>query len=335
MPLSGSSAPSRSSRRAFLLSTAATFSAPAILRAAPGRLATLALFGPPAGPSITLAHAIATRAFADLADKVTLKVWRNPDEMRAGLTSGSMEVLVMPTASAANLYNRGLGVRLASVMTNGLLYVAAADPAPQGVPSLMGRTLAVPFPNDTPAFILDRLLALHGLVPGRDLTIDATGSPIEAIQKLLAGRIDAAMVPEPAVSAAIFRGSLAGKTLHRAIDVQRAWADITGTGLALPQAGLAVTETFRSRHADLIDPLCDVLESAAAEVNADPARAASHAAAALELPWPILKDAIPFSNLVATRASVARPALESLYTSLVAADPAILGGKLPDAAFYL
>lgn len=49
----------------------------------------LALFGPPAGPSITVTHAIATGMFSDVADKATFKVWQNPDEMRAGLTSGT------------------------------------------------------------------------------------------------------------------------------------------------------------------------------------------------------------------------------------------------------
>ncbi len=323
-------------RRAFVAGTAWSLAAPGLIRsAAARRLDELVLFGPPAGPSITLAHAIASRRLATLADKVTLKLWRNPDEMRAGLTSRTMDVLIAPTPTVANLYNRGLGVRLVNVMTDGLLYVVAPDPVPGGFPGLAGRRLAMPFRNDAPEFVLNRLMAIHRLIPGETLTVETTGSPIEAMQLLLAGRIDAAMVPEPAATAAVFRGALAGRTVHRAIDVQDAWAAATGSRLGLPLAGLAVTDRFLAENEAVIAALQDMLAAASAAVNANPARAANDAAAVLGLPWPILKDSIPYSNLVATKASAARPALEALFTTISQADPAIIGGRLPDPSFYL
>ena len=79
---------------------------------------------------------------------------------------------------------------------------------------------AVSFRNDTREFVFNRLLKDKGLVPGRDLTVETTGTPIEAIQLLLAGQLDAALVPEPAATAAIVRGKLAGKTIARAMDIQ-------------------------------------------------------------------------------------------------------------------
>ena len=57
-------------RRAILLGALAAAPAlamPGLLRAQ-DRIATLAFFGPPAGPSVTLAHAVATNRFADIAD---------------------------------------------------------------------------------------------------------------------------------------------------------------------------------------------------------------------------------------------------------------------------
>ena len=86
---------------------------PWIRRAAAAPLATLELHGPPASPSITLAYAAGAGLLRSVADKVSFKVWRTPDEMRAGLTSGGMQALVMPVTAAANLHKRGLGVRLA------------------------------------------------------------------------------------------------------------------------------------------------------------------------------------------------------------------------------
>lgn len=312
---------------------AVALSMPFIRRASAADLATLTLWGPPAGPSITLAQAVGEGLLRPVAERVDFKVWRNPDEMRAGLTSGTMQAVVMPVTAAANLHTRGLGIKLANVMTNGLLYVVSSDPSVRTMAGLKGRRVMVPFANDTPELVFDAVLAHHGLT--NDVTLDRSGTPIEAVQMLLAGRIDTVLVPEPAASAAIFRAKASGKTVFRAIDMQSQWGVLTGLGPVMPQAGLAFSARFVAEHAERIEPLLTGLEKATEQVNADPARAAGHAAAALDLPWPVLEQAIPASNLVATPARHARPAIDALLDAIAKTNPAMIGGRLPDDTLYL
>lgn len=298
------------------------------------RLRNLTLWGPPAGPSILLVQAIATGRLRAVADKVTFKAWRDPDELRAGLTSGSMQLFVLPTQAAANLFNRGMDVRLVNVMTNGLLYVAAADGTLTTLAALRGRSVAVPFRNDTPDVLFRRLLRAEAIAEA-DLDLRFTGTPLEAAQLLASGRIDAALLPEPAASAAILKASLAGTTLSRVIDMQAAWARVTGLPPALPQAGLGVTGDFLTAHDAVVQAVHAALVETVAEVNAAPAEAAASAASALGLPQPVIAESIPYSNLVATPAREARPVLEPMFASLAEADPGIVGGGSPAAAFYL
>lgn len=308
------------------------------LGAAKGRAAALAeltLFGPPAGPSITLAHAAASGALASIADKASFKVWRNPDEMRAGLTSGEMQAVVLPVQVAASLYNRGFPLRLLNVMTNGLLYVISGDTAISGFADLKGKRLAVPFRNDMPDLVVARLLKQSGLTPGSDLTVETTGSPVEAIQMLLADRVEAVLAPEPAISAAIMRGKAAGKTIARVIDIQKAWGEVSGGQPILAQAGLALANAFTDANPGLAEALQAALEKTAEAVNAAPDAAAADAADALEMPAPVIAASVSTSNLVATRASAMRAEIESMLTTLSDADPALIGGKLPDDGFYL
>lgn len=325
------------SRRAVLTGAAALAASPSLpsgLAAAP-LLREIVLAGPPAGPSVTLAHAVATGALAFLADKVSFKTWRNPDEMRAGLTSGTMPLVIMPTTSAASLHNRGLGLRLVNVMTNGLLHVVAADESLTSVPALKGRRLGVPFRNDTPEFVVRRLLRHHGMEPGRDLQVDTTGTPIEAIQLVLAGRLDAALVPEPAATAAVLRGMMKGTQVRRVMDVQVEWARVAGGPPVLPQAGLAVTDAFLAANGAAVARLQEALVTAVDQVNAAPAVAAAHAAASLALPQPVIQQSIPHSKLVATGARAARADLERMFTTIADANPAVIGGKLPGEGFFL
>jgi NitT/TauT family transport system substrate-binding protein len=326
--------PSRRTVAAGLLTTLA-LAAGATKRVSAGQLRELALFGPPAGPSITMAHAAASGALSHIAEKTTFKVWRNPDEMRAGLSSGTMPLVILPTQVAANLYNRKFGIRLVNVMTNGLLYVISPDPELTSIPALKGKHISVPFRNDTPEYIVTALLKHYALAAGKDLQVDMTGTPTEAIQLVLAGRMDAALVPEPAATAAILRAAAAGKKIYRVMDVQKEWAKISGGPAIVPQAGLGVTDAFLSENRSTVEMLHTALVGVTEKVLANPAAAASDAAPALDLPAPVVEQSIAHSKLVATRASAARTELERMYRLIDEANPALLGGKLPDDGFYL
>ncbi|HRY06490.1 MAG TPA: ABC transporter substrate-binding protein [Hyphomicrobiaceae bacterium] len=303
------------------------------LRAEP--LPRLEIWGPPAGPSITILHAIATGRLDKAARRPSLRVWRQVDEMRAGLTSKSFDVGIMPVPVAANLYNKGLGVRLVNVMTDGILYIMSSDPNLTSLDKLKGRKLAVLFPNELPALILNRLLKYQGINPKTDIEITATATPLEAMQFLVLGRVDAALVPEPAASATIVKGAIAGKTIHRVIDLQTEWAEMNDGETRLPQAGLAVTDTFRAKHAVVLRAIQNGLVEAVADVNANPARAASNSAGQLGLPWPVIETSIHFSRLVATPAHKVRKPIEGVIETLLEANPGYVGGRMPDDGFYL
>lgn len=313
-----------------LLAAGAASALPGMVRASTASEARLALYGPPAGPTITLAWAVANNAFEPLGLPVSLTVWRNPDELRAGLTSGDIDLSVVPTQAAANLYNRGMGVRLLNVMTDGLLYIVGPADGPTGLEALAGRRVVVPFVNDTPDLILRALLEHHQL----QIDFVSAGTPVEAAQMLLAKRVDFALLSEPAATVAQLRGRQAGINLTRTVNLQSAWGELTGLGPVVPQAGLAVTRGFSERHGAHLGQLQEILKKATAEVLANPDAAAEAASGPLEQPAAMLRQSIPHCNLVAKPASAMRPALEAMFELMTAADPALLGGHLPNDNFY-
>lgn len=318
------------SRRAFVTGLPALAASRTYVHAA----APLVIWGPPATPSVTVAHAITSGALDSIVPGVAFKIWKTPDEMRAGLSSGTMLAAIVPTYAAANLYNRGLPVRLVNVLTDGLLHVVAPDGTVKSINDLKGRSVAVPFRNDMPDYIFRRLLAHAGLKPG-DLNIDYSGTPIEAVQMLLAGRVQAALLSEPAASVAIVRAGFSLMTFVRAIDCQTALSDATGRA-AIPQAGLVVTDNFLKQYGQpAVAAMQKVLERNVHEILKDPGAAASASAAALELPRPMIERAVPFSKLVVRSASAARGDLVALFDLLAKEDPRIIGGRQPDDGFYL
>jgi len=324
-----------SRRDALRLGTVAAAASCLPLRTLAASVASLDLHGPPAGPSVTLAHAVATGRLAGIAGTAGFSAWRTPDELRAGLTSGTIAVSVVPVQAAATLYNRGFPIRLANAMTDGLLYLLAEDPGIAAIPDLAGRHVAVPFRGDTPEIIFGQILAHHGLEAEQDLHITHVGTPIEAMQLMLAGRVDAALTAEPSTSAGVLRARMAGRTLRRAVDIQATWGAMTGAAPVLPQAGLALTQGFLDEHGAILPALLAAIEAATADVRADPRAAAASASGPLGLPAPVLAASIPQSNLVARPASEARADIERMLTAMAGPGMERLGGRLPDDGFYL
>lgn len=300
---------------------ASAFATPALAKTT--KLANLTLFGPSATPSVVLAHAAATGRLSAIADQVSFSAWRSPDELRAGLTSGTMKIAMAPVQAVANLYGRGFPVRLLNTMTNGLLYILSSDPDIRSVADLDGRKVAVPFQGDTPDIIFDQLATHAGITPDKD----STANPLMAMQMLLSGQVEAALVTEPAASAAMIRGEMSGKPLTRAINLQEAWAEMSGAAPILPQAGLAVMNDFAAEHGDLLPALQTALEDTLPEVLANPEAAAEHATEAMGLPAPVIAQSIGFSNLAVRLARVARADIERML--------GLMDTALPDDGFYL
>lgn len=294
----------------------------------------LTLWGPPAAPSVVLAQAVASGALKDLGGSVAFRTWRTPDEMRAGLSSGTMQAVIVPSNVAANLYNRGLGVYLLNIMTRGLLYVVGGDELVR-IEDLAGKKIAVPFRNDMPDFILRRLLARAKLTVGKDVQFEYAGSPPEAMQMLLAGRVKAALLAEPGATAAILRAKIGLNHFTRAIDCQKEWAKTVGGTGFIPQAGLAVTKTFIDKVGRRgLETLQNAVQASVDVVINHPLRASLASATEFGLLSPVVAEAIPHSNLAALPASSIRPDLEKFFSILAEDDPRIIGGKLPDDPFY-
>ncbi len=192
--------------------------------------------------------------------------------------------------------------------------------------------MVAPFRGDTPDIILDRLLDRAGIAD--QVTIANVGTPVEAIQMMLTGRADAALLPEPAISAAIAKAKSKGKLLSRVIDIQKEWGTLNGGDPVLPQAGLAATGPFLAEHGDQIAALQAGLVKAAESALADPMAAAGDAAEALKLPAPVIAQSIQHSQLGAWAASTQRAPIEAMLSLMAEVDPKKIGGKLPDDGFY-
>lgn len=122
------------------------------------------------------------------AEEIRYEPWKNPDELRARLSSGQADVSAVPTYVGANLYNRDLDVRLINALVWGMLYMVGPDGEQVDWSSLEGESVVVPFKGDMPDLVFRYLAEKNGLDPEEDLDIQYVSAPPEAVQMLVSGR---------------------------------------------------------------------------------------------------------------------------------------------------
>ncbi|THF64739.1 ABC transporter substrate-binding protein [Pseudothauera nasutitermitis] len=304
-----------------------------------GKLPRLVLAGPAAAVSFPLVRMADSGALADLAEQVDFVLWRDPDQLRVMALEGRTDVLAMPTNVAANLYNRGAKLRLANVSTWGILWLVSRSAQINTLADLKGEEIAMPFRADMPDIVFGTVAERQGLDPRKDFRLRYVATPMDAMQLLIARRVDHALLAEPAVSMALrktksFPIGLIAPALHRALDLQAEWGRVLNRSPRMPQAGIAVMGA-RADDAAFVERIQNAYAEALRFCQDEREACARAVAARIELlSAEAVADALAVSPLEAVPASQARAELEFFYGVLAERNPALIGGRLPDDGFY-
>ena len=322
-------------RRQFITATSAALTALSLpVRAQSAN--KLTLWGPPVTPSVLLAIAAQEGKAKDISP-FDVQIWRSPDQLRAGLLNGDIAASIVPSYVAANLYNQGKKVKLFNIMSEGLNYIAApvanGKPLVASLADLAQHSLVIPFKNDMPDLLLQILYKKAGL-DFSAAQVSYTATPPEALVMFLSGKVDCAMLPEPLLSLAQFKGNEKYREIVRALDVQQLWGEAFGIAPRVPIAGLLFTDDFIRDNQEFITALNDDLSAAVTWSKENPQETAALAAEYLPFPKKALAAAIPHSRFAAIPAASIDSELLNFYTELHALNAKITGGKVPDAGLF-
>ncbi len=303
------------------------------------RLPKLLLAGPFAGVSNGLIRIADSGALSEVAEQVEFRIWKDPDQLRALAIGGDADFVAMPSNVAANLYNRGVRLRLLNISAWGMLFVVSRDEKLKTLADLRGKELLMPFRGDMPDIVFQALAAKLGLAIGKDLPLRYVATPLDALQMLLTRRADHALLAEPAVSMGVRKSqtlpiSVVAPDLHRAIDIQQEWGRAFQRPPRIPQAGIAVLGRHMNDNA-LIERFQRAYAQAMRWCHANADECGRAVAARIEMLTPEgVADALRADGSGFKTAAQAREELEFFYDLLRARQPGLIGGKLPPDDFY-
>ena len=277
-------------------------------------------------PRLVVLNGVTGLGLARLLDDsdYEVEVGKSADVGVARLNTMGADAAALPVSTAALLRNKGTDIRLAAITNYGSLYIVSSK-AGADLLSTATSFLGVPGKGTMPDVILDILLSLKKV---KGSGIQYYSSPVELANLLAAGRIESALLPEPWVSQALS----ANKELRIAYDLQGGWKSAYGADY--PLSCVVATESFiRDHPAEYAKLLADI-EQSVIWVTENPGEAALIAEGRLAMPKASTEAAIPRCNFKYLDGADARLSALSFYERAIVSSAALIGGKLPDEAFY-
>lgn len=298
------------------------------------KMQKLVIAAPFSSVSHPFARMLQTNALSDIADKVELKIWKNPDELRALSLNNNANFIAVPTNVAANLYNKGVKIKLLNVSVWGILGILSRDKNIKSLKDFENKELLVPFRGDMPDIVLKTLLKKQNI---SHVKIKYIASPIDAMQTLITRRADHALLAEPAISMALrktnsFPLSVIAPDLYRSVDLQDEWGKVFNKKPLIPQAGIAVLGDVDTK---IIDKFISEYEKALKWYMQNK----NEAGELVQKYFPMLKanavsDSILHVKLKSVSAKDAKDDLEFFYEILKQDNAKLIGSKLPNNGFY-
>lgn len=299
----------------------------------------LVLSGPFAAVSNPLIHMVESGALKDIAKEIEFVTWSNPDQLRASVIGNKADFIAMPSNVAANLYNRGVELKLLNISVWGVLWMVSREDGLKTLADFKGKEIAMPFRADMPDIVFSQLAKKQGLDPKKDFNLRYVSNPLDAMQLLIMRRVDHALLAEPAISMALrktrsFPIKIIAPDLYRSVDLQKEWGRLFERDARIPQAGMAalgnalkdpaLIKRFNEEYARSLQWCLD-----------NPKQAGELVAKQIDMLTPeAVEDSIGVTLLEHVDANQARPELEFLFNQLMEETPALIGGKLPDDGFY-
>lgn len=263
-------------------------------------------------------------------DAYAFTIAASADAVTPALLKGEIDMACIPANLAAVLYNKTGGeIQVLAINTLGVLYIVENGDAVQSIDDLRGQTIVAAGKGSTPEYALRYLLRENGIDPDRDINIDWKSEHAECVAALAAGQATIALLPQPFVTAA--QSKIEG--LRMAIDLNEVWnaldngsALITGVIVARRQA---VEENPEAARAFLRE-----YAESVAWTNENAADAAAIIGEYGIVDAPIAERALPHCNIVCITGAELSEKLRGYLQVLYNADPAAIGGAMPDDDFY-
>lgn len=256
------------------------------------------------------------------------------DEITGKMVTGEIDIAAVPCNLASVLYQKTEGaVEVAAVNTLGVLYMLEGNGGQdiQSVADLKGKTIVTTGKGATPEYILNYILAANDLNPETDVTIAYKSEAAEVGALFQTGDVEVAMLPQPFVTSVLAQND----GVRVALDMTEEWAALQEDNTNLVTGTVIVRKAFLEEHKEVVDAFLQEYKASIDYVNQNiPEAAKLMEQYGIVAKAAVAEKAIPACNMVYMAGEEMQKNVSAYLEVLYAANPAAVGGTLPNEDFY-
>lgn len=260
----------------------------------------------------------------------TAVVAADNEEVKNALINGDADIAAVATNVAAALYNKtGGAVQVLAVNTLGVLYILEKGESLQSMADLSGKTIYATGQGANPEYILNYLLEKSGVSP-ENVDIQWMTAQ-EVIGKMTTEESGICMLPVPAATTVMMKDS----GIRQAISLTEVWDEV-GEG-SLAQGCIVARTDYIQENPQSVEDFLTAYADSLAFMTEEDNRAE---AAALVAQYGITSNeqiaakALPDCNLTFIDGKEMKTLLDGFYQIMYQANPASIGGAMPEDDFY-
>lgn len=252
------------------------------------------------------------------------------EEVKNALINGDADIAAVATNVASALYNKtGGAVQVLAINTLGVLYILEKGESVTTMAGLKGKTVYATGQSANPEYILNYLLEKSGISPA-EVDIQWMTAQ-EVIAKMTTEEAAICMLPVPAATTAMMKDP----AIRQALSLTEVWGSVDETMLA--QGCIVARTDYIQENPKAVEAFLAAYEQSLSYMMAEENRenaAALVAQYGITANAQIAAKAIPSCNLTFITGTEMKTTLEGFYKVMFQANPASIGGAMPDAAFY-
>ena len=178
------------------------------------------------------------------APKYNFTVFNTPNTATAELLSGNLDMLCLPTNTAATLATKNADtITVLSINCLGSLYLLTdSNTEIKSIADLAGKTIVASVPNSTTGPIIEYILSENNV----DATVEFEADHDALVERIAKNEVSIAVLPEPKVTAAIMQNN----TYSVDLNLSTEWEKISDSPLTM--GCLVVRNEFLKEHSSLV-----------------------------------------------------------------------------------
>ena len=262
----------------------------------------------------------------------TFKTVAANDEIVASVVNKEADIAAVATNVASTLYKKTEGkISVIAINTLGVLNVVTKDENIKKITDLKGKTIYLPGQGANPEFIATYILEENGLKVGTDVNLEFVADGSELIPKIVTDKENSVVViaPQPVATSI----TVQDKDAKIVINLNDEWEKVADTDLVM---GCVIARNeFIEKNPQAVKVFLQEYKESINAVNSDTTNAGLLCEKYKIIPKAaIATKAIPYCNIVYQDSKELKANLSAYLKFLFDKKPAVIGGALPDDAFY-